>query len=178
MGVVHRYVMILCQCWSVLQVRRNLTEHHIMMEGTALYPGGFHPSWQDMSPDCKSDAVASRRIDAPPVRYYFIDFSQATQLQSTDVRSTSDGSGPQEGHDGTPEQSTDELYLPFQVDVYSLGQIYRSAFIDARTVPWGSISSHSHNGFCFHLEIHQCRLPDIPGRRNDYRYGISSTVSG
>lgn len=136
MGVVHRYVVNPCQCQSVLQVHRNLTEHHIMMEGTALYPGGFHPSWQNMSPDCKSDAVAIRRIDAPPVRYYFIDFSQATQLQSTDVRSMSGGSGHQAGPDGTPEHNTGELYqVPFQLDIYSLGQIYRSSFIDACTIP-------------------------------------------
>lgn len=106
------------------------------MEGSALYPGGFHPSWQNMSPDCKSDAVAIRRIDAPPVRYYFIDFSQATQLQSTDVRSMSGGSGHQAGRDGTPEHNTGELYqVPFQLDIYSLGQIYRSSFIDACTIP-------------------------------------------
>lgn len=132
-GVVHRYVVSPRQRWSVLQVHRNLTDRHIMMEGRALFPGGFHPSRQDRSPDCKSKAFPIRRIDAQvPVRYYFIDFSQAEQIQSTDICSIS---GRKEGPDGTLDLITDEPYEPFPVDVYSLGQIYRSAFIDACTIP-------------------------------------------
>lgn len=175
MGIVHRYVVNPRQCCSVLQVNRNLTDHHIMMEGSALFPGGFHPSRQDRSPDCKSKAFPIRRVDAQvPVRYYFIDFSQAVQVQSTAFRSIS---GHKKGPDGTLDQITGESYKSFQVDIYALGQLYRSAFINACTIPWVNVSSQAHIGSCFHTEIHQCRLLDVPGRRNDYRHGIRSTVS-
>ncbi len=71
--VAHRKEMLAPHSHS-LRFTSDSASANIMMDGISLYPKGFHPSAQQMTPSCKERAAPLERIHAPPVKYVFIDF--------------------------------------------------------------------------------------------------------
>jgi len=100
-----------------------------MMDGAALYPGGFHPSWKDRTLINPSEyAKHLRRSDLRSIKYYIIDFGISIFYKDPDAPKLAVG---REGRDvDAPELSSDVPYDPFPVDVYTLGRVYRRSFID------------------------------------------------
>lgn len=99
-----------------------------MMDGSSIFPSGFHPSSQNSLPDLRGDAIPIRRSDAKNIKYFFIDFSLASFSE--------DGKEPRRvvgrvGEDTlAPELSDDVPYDPFPVDVYILGDVIRKTFLE------------------------------------------------
>lgn len=96
-----------------------------MMDGRSLYPKGFHPSAQHMSPSCKTRAIHLRRIHAPPVKYFFIDFGISTIFSESQDRVAYGVLG----REAAPEQE-EASYDPFALDIYVLGKVYESKFLE------------------------------------------------
>jgi hypothetical protein len=96
---------------------RDCAAFNIMMDGTSLYPKGFHPVLTYATPDLFEQAEPRFRIDHP-VRYYFIDFGISTHFPP--------GIEPMvigdKGRDrDVPELSEEVPYDAYKADVYILG---------------------------------------------------------
>lgn len=99
-----------------------------MMDGTPLYPDGFHPSRQKMDIDGLNKAKYIRRVDAStPVRYYFTDFGLSTIMDPWKPRRVIGKHGADQE---VPELSYIEEYDPFPLDVFILGNVYRKTLLD------------------------------------------------
>lgn len=98
------------------------------MEGDLLFPEGFHPIAQIMTPSCQRLAPYLRRKDVSSVKYYFTDFGISTRFENSQAPRLVTG------HDGqdqdVPELSDDVPYDPFPVDIFTLGNLYKRHFID------------------------------------------------
>ncbi len=101
------------------------------MDGTPLYPNGFHPGHHDRSRSGTDFAKGRLRLHAPPVFYYLIDFGLSKKYE---------GDGPYEawGIDGQ-DRDAPELqdrdsgpYDPFLLDIFTLGNVYKTSFLDVR----------------------------------------------
>ena len=111
------------------------------MDPGSLYPSGFHPAWQDYTPDIQRYAKHGRRSNLTGdkrVRYYFVDFGISTLFPESPPDGTSPGiKRLVTGADGL-EQDVPELrvpsypYDPFAVDICILGYLFRKAFIWVR----------------------------------------------
>ena len=101
------------------------------MDGTSLYPNGFHPGDHRRTVDGTRLVKGSYRLHSPPVFYYFIDFGISTKYE---------GDGPYNacGEDAqdqeAPELHSHEKwpYDPFLLDIFTLGNVYKSSFLDVR----------------------------------------------
>lgn len=97
-----------------------------MMDGTPLFPEGFHPSMQERDRHGIDDAKSRRRIDFP-VKYYFVDFGLSRFLRD-------DGNNIVLGHDGQDQEVPELSYnIPYDappVDIFILGNVYRKKFLD------------------------------------------------
>ncbi|EPT01456.1 hypothetical protein FOMPIDRAFT_1120609 [Fomitopsis schrenkii] len=106
---------------------RDCTYKNLMMDASAMYPHGFHPVHSCFLPDGHTFAWPRRRTSVP-VRYYFIDYGMSTYFPP--------GTYPRlvvgvEGRDQeVPELSDDVPYDPFKVDIYIMGNLFRSMFYD------------------------------------------------
>ena len=98
-----------------------------MMDATFLYPFGFHPYLQTMTPDIRREAKSLRRRDVGPIKYYFIDFGLSSRFDDGDVDRLVTGRICQQD---VPELSDTVPYDPFAADVYLLGDAYKRAFIE------------------------------------------------
>jgi hypothetical protein len=116
-----------------------------MMDATDLIPGGFHPRFQDRSPDFKRRIKARKRSSLKtPIRYYFIDFGLSSWFRKAD----SDGT---EGYNQVDkslrrlvtgnkcqdpcvaEMYSQRPYDPFVLDVGILGNVFQRTLINVRT---------------------------------------------
>ena len=97
----------------------------IMMDGSSLYPKGFHPVLTDFTPDCNKEAKPYARSTAlKPVRYYFVDFG-ISRMCSKDGNRNVLITGT-DGPDATvPELSNRVPYDPYQADIYILGNFLK-----------------------------------------------------
>jgi len=98
------------------------------MDGTSLYPDGFHPDRHNRSKSAQARVKGRYRLHAAPVFYYFIDFGFSSKYE---------GEGPWLAW-GTHGQDRDapELkitgghrYDPFALDVFTLGNVFRKSFV-------------------------------------------------
>ncbi|KAI0693496.1 kinase-like domain-containing protein [Cytidiella melzeri] len=103
---------------------RDCAYKNIMMDGTSLYPKGFHPVLTDSLPDMRAKAKPYARFTAPqPVKYYFVDFGIS---ESFAVDQTSRLVVGTDGLDAdVPELSDDKPYDPFKVDIFILGNFFK-----------------------------------------------------
>jgi len=109
---------------------RDLASPNIMMDGRSLYPKGFHPSAQYMSPSCKTRAAHLRRIHAPPVKYVFVDFGISIKFSESQERLTFDTLGREDA----PElEDAETSHDPFALDIYVLGKVYQRKFLEKFT---------------------------------------------
>ena len=107
---------------------------NILMDPTGLYSVLPHPLRPHLAPsrDFQSAPSHTTRTLAP-VKYYFIDFGVAKKYDLSappEERLEPPGWG---AGDGTiPEFKKDELSDPFAVDVYCIGHLIQSHFLDVR----------------------------------------------
>lgn len=102
------------------------------MDGTPLYPNGFHPGDHSRTVDGTDLLKDPYRLHSPPVFYYIIDFGLSTKYE---------GDGPYNAHgsDGqdreAPELKSNAKwpYDPFLLDIFTLGNVYKRIFLDVRT---------------------------------------------
>ncbi len=60
---------------------RDLAYYNVMMDGTALYPKGFHPDRPERSRSATHIIKGRYRLHSPPVSYYFIDFDLSSKYE-------------------------------------------------------------------------------------------------
>ncbi|KAI0351977.1 hypothetical protein OH77DRAFT_827900 [Trametes cingulata] len=103
---------------------RDIAPTNVLMDGTPLYPGGYHPVRIQRAPDAIYDAHPLARIDHP-VKYFYIDFGLS-------VRFSAGASPLVTGRVGqftdVPEMSSPTPYDAFSADIYSLGQLFDQEF--------------------------------------------------
>jgi len=107
---------------------RDLAYHNIMMDGTALYPKGFHPDRPERSRSATHIIKGRYRLHSPPVSYYFIDFDLSSKYEDDEppVGWAMDGR----------DRDAPELqkhwtgpYDPFALDIFTLGNVYKKALL-------------------------------------------------
>ena len=99
-----------------------------MMDGSPLYPGGYHPVRRDQTPDIIEEVKPLSRMDHP-VRYYYIDFGLSIRF--------SEGEPPlvvgDVGRDAeVPELSSTVPYDGYKADIYALGNFFHKEFEQVR----------------------------------------------
>lgn len=100
-----------------------------MFDGTSMYPGGFHPVFMDAIPVGTLDAKYRSRRSVHGVRYYITDFGISTRFQEGESNLVT-GSMAQDGD--VPELSETVPYDAFAVDVFTLGNLYKSCLLQVR----------------------------------------------
>ncbi|OCB90757.1 hypothetical protein A7U60_g2001 [Sanghuangporus baumii] len=106
---------------------RDCSDLNIMLDGTAMFPEGFHPIRQIMNRSSTTLARYKSRSNSSGVKYYFIDFGLSTRFDDTDgVRSVTGRRCQVQ----VPELSDKVPYDPFAVDIYLLGDAYMKHFIE------------------------------------------------
>lgn len=93
------------------------------MDGTPLYPEGFHPSAQAFKEDMSGIVKHLNRCDVDQVKYYVVDFGLSKRFEDPKQRRLVRGAQIQD-HD-VPEVSDVVPYDPFPVDVFTLGNIFK-----------------------------------------------------
>lgn len=101
-----------------------------MLDGTPLYPDGFHPVAKYLLPSGQEEASYIHRADVPSVRYYITDFGISTRFQDSSVPCLVAGMNAQDKD--VPELSDFIPYDPFAVDIWTLGSVYKRHFLDVR----------------------------------------------
>ena len=109
-------------------ITRDGVYQNILMDGSSLYPTGFHPVQLNQQRDIRKDAQPYARFTAPkPVRYYFVSFGVAHYVD--DRSQPESGLSPKtlEGYDIiVPElQDGSEPYDPFSLDIFLLGDFFK-----------------------------------------------------
>ena len=99
------------------------------MDPGPMYPKGFHPKNVTTDITGYRKAHPKRRRDVlSSVRYYFIDFGISSMFGPDDTDKTVLGL---EGQDNSvPELSERRPYDPFLVDIYIIGNLLRTAFLE------------------------------------------------
>jgi hypothetical protein len=115
-----------------------------MMEADGIYPQGFHPDYENKTPDLQRKAkYLDRRYSKKPIRYYFIDFGLSSWFKEPEL-ATANQTDPQEerllvsGRKGldklVPELIGGEPYNPFPVDVFIIGRVIRRALVEVCSI--------------------------------------------
>ncbi|KAL5513740.1 hypothetical protein ACEPAH_4140 [Sanghuangporus vaninii] len=106
---------------------RDCSDLNIMLDGTSMYPDGFHPVRNSRSRGWTTLAKFRSRSDSRGVKYFFTDFGLSTQFDDADVLRLVTGCVCQVD---VPELSDMVPYDPFAVDIYLLGDVYKRNFIE------------------------------------------------
>ncbi|KAL5530910.1 hypothetical protein ACEPAG_3786 [Sanghuangporus baumii] len=106
---------------------RDCADLNIMLDGTSMYPDGFHPVLQNRSRNWKKPAKFRSRSSSRGVKYYFIDFGLSTRFWGTKEGRLVTGRFYQVC---VPELSDCIPYYPFAIDIYLLGDVYRRHFLE------------------------------------------------
>ena len=111
---------------------RDCKYDNILMDPTGLYSVLPHPLLPHLARDFRSTPSHTTRTLAP-VKYYFIDFGVAKRYDlSTPPEERLEPPGWGAGDSTIPEFKKDELCDPFAVDVYCIGHLIQSHFLDVR----------------------------------------------
>ncbi len=93
------------------------------MDGTSLYPKGFHPVSTSRTPDNREEANPLARSMAPtPVKYYFVNFGMSESVAVELVGPVTIGDDLETA---APELLRNGPYDPFKVDIYILGNFFK-----------------------------------------------------
>ncbi len=99
------------------------------MDATAIFPQGFHPVADMCLPNDTRKAAPCLPRSTVPVKYYYADFGISTMFAPGDTDRLVTGT---HGLDrDVPELSDDVPYDPFKVDVFILGNLIRTMFVEA-----------------------------------------------
>jgi hypothetical protein len=116
---------------------RNVCKENIMMDPRPMYTKSFHSIQTDRTPDLKHRAPYMTRTDRPP-KYYFVNLSQAIVFASDIDQSNPVRMPISFGKDKTVPEHRGDIMMqtthcdPFAVDVYCLGNIIRTEFLQVR----------------------------------------------
>lgn len=91
-----------------------------MMDGSPLYPGGFHPMRRGFSQDVIDELKPLSRMEHP-VRYYYIDFGLSERF-SPGASSLVIGDVGRD--DEVPELSSTVPYDGYKADIHALGNLF------------------------------------------------------
>ena len=109
---------------------RDCVMHNLMMDADAMYPDGFHPVRTWYKRDYSDWATWVPRSSAG-VKYYFVDFGISVHIPE-DARSRL-----VTGHFGRdqepPELSATIPYDPFKLDIFIIGNMFKSELYGVRT---------------------------------------------
>ncbi|KAJ7142051.1 kinase-like domain-containing protein [Mycena crocata] len=117
---------------------RDCNGNNIMMDGSEMFPKGYHPQFPKMKRDSYSrKAKYYTRTQRPP-KYYFIDFGLSRRYETRDPPPRQppilggDKSVPEFrfSANGDPPQPCD----PFPTDVYYLGNLIRTDFLEGNPI--------------------------------------------
>lgn len=97
-----------------------------MLDGTPLYPNGFHPARKNFRIDKLRPAKYVSRSSVPEVRYYITDFGLSSRFEPgkagfVTVLYCQDRD--------VPELSDIIPYDPFAVDIFTLGNVFKKEFL-------------------------------------------------
>jgi len=109
---------------------RDCSDNNLMLDASSLYPEGFHPEVQHMKRngvDLLSERV-NRTDVLSTIRYYFIDLGISSRF--TDPLQPRLVTGRQCQDKEVPELSDTVPYNPFLVDVFILGNVYKTCFTE------------------------------------------------
>lgn len=98
-----------------------------MMDAKDMYPEGFHPQRTFLTLDASRWAPVRRRYQAPFPKYYLIDFGLSERfLQEEGTRMVTGEDGQDQS---VPELSATKPYDPFKVDIYTLGNVFKTELV-------------------------------------------------
>ncbi|KAI0258295.1 kinase-like domain-containing protein [Gloeopeniophorella convolvens] len=104
---------------------RDCDLKNILMDGSNMFPLGFHPVRDIFLADYVTPATHIPRLDAG-VRYYFVDYGISSYFPPGSQRQLVLGT---DGRDqDVPELSNDVPYDPFKVDIFTIGNNLRIEF--------------------------------------------------
>ncbi|KAJ7782476.1 kinase-like domain-containing protein [Mycena maculata] len=117
---------------------RDCNSNNIMMDGSKMFPEGYHP----VKPKLKRDYYSGRarfytRTQRPP-KYYLIDFGLSSRYQTRNPPPLE--MGIEAGDKSVPEFQLSENSPPpkpsdpFPIDVYYLGNMIRQNFLEGRPI--------------------------------------------
>ncbi|KAJ6507312.1 kinase-like domain-containing protein, partial [Mycena vitilis] len=107
---------------------RDCTYNNIMMGASEMFPEGYHPRSIKLTQDLTHKANFYTRTQRPP-KYYLIDFGLSRKYSTRDpapLEPTIEG-----GDKTVPEFELYDECDPFPTDVYYLGNLIRSLFLEA-----------------------------------------------
>lgn len=113
----------------------DCTGFNLMMDGSALYPNGFHPVKQDHNRDFEGPAVQKYTRTQRPPRYYWIDFGLSVCSNGSEDPPLArpiwagDKSAPELQHLFTSPRPYEPIN-PFPTDIYYLGNMVRMFFLE------------------------------------------------
>ena len=97
------------------------------MDANSLYPKGFHPVMDHYLPDSSDYAPYIARTQAS-VKYYYIDFGISVHIPPGSPSKLVTG---RLGRDrDPPELASDDPYDPFKLDVFIIGNLFRTEFLE------------------------------------------------
>ncbi|KAF7363869.1 Protein kinase domain-containing protein [Mycena sanguinolenta] len=108
---------------------RDCTSNNLMMDGASLYSIPFHPIQQDRKRDYTGKVQPSLTRTQHPVKYYLTDFGLSRRYKPEErppLEPTTRG-----GDKTAPEMELD-VCDPFPTDVYYLGNLIKTEFLEAR----------------------------------------------
>ncbi|KAI0773703.1 kinase-like domain-containing protein [Fomes fomentarius] len=105
---------------------RDCTYMNIMMDATAMYPQGFHPTAPHVLPTQVTTAPVVPRSRVHVI-YYYVGFSISTCSSPDDTTKLFTGT---KGLDRqVPEPSNKDPYDPFKGDIFMLGNMFRTSIL-------------------------------------------------
>lgn len=105
------------------------------MDGSPLFPEGFHPAHQFRHPTILRFAKSKRRLYASPVKYYFIDFGLSVMQNEeweTEPRHCFGINGHEQSAPELLHYSTETPYNAYLLDVFILGKVYERSLLEVR----------------------------------------------
>lgn len=99
------------------------------MDGSEMYPEGFHPIRQHLDPSAKIEVVPMTRTMAKP-KYYIIDFDGAVSFPADMPARFRTSTGKHGADDEVPEMSQNGPYDPFKVDIFQFGNVLKREFLE------------------------------------------------
>lgn len=101
-----------------------------MLDGSQLYPGGFHPTVPSLTRTATGVAKSLRRCDVEGVVYYVTDFGISTRFTDPKQPRLVRGNDCQDKE--VPELSQWTEYDPFPVDIFTLGNVFKKQLLKVR----------------------------------------------
>lgn len=105
---------------------RDCAYENVLMDGASLFPHGFHPLLSYSAPhNIRELAWYYPRYTVPkPVKYYFIDFGISVHFSPGQQPKLVTG---MKGLDRDPPELSDTVpYDPFKLDVFILGNLFKT----------------------------------------------------